>query len=219
VKLALLLSALLAMAAAATCTRAQDADERCRALAESTTVAVVFEDLPITWETRHRPDELERLHGPASHSNHLVLGLTIARPTARMKVEYRSLSVGRDHVCIVGSVVLTLSFSELTVYLASSLDSPCRRRVVEEHELEHVRIWRQHLRVGARMLEPILQKQLAAPLYVEQREQAEPVLRQHLEATVTPLVQQLTAATITAQREIDTPESYRAVEARFRACP
>lgn len=218
-KLALLLSILLAMAAAATCTLAQDADERCRALAETATVAVVFEDLPITWDTRHRPDELERLHGPASQPNHLVLGLTIARPTARMRVEHRSLVVGPNRACVAGSVVLTLSFSELKVYLASNLASPCRRRVVEEHELEHVRIWRQHLRVGARMLEPILQKQLASPLYVEQREQAEPALRAHLEATVAPLVQQLTAVTAAAQREIDTPESYRTAEARFRACP
>lgn len=218
-KLALLLSIVMTMAAAATCASAQDADERCRALAEAATSAVVFEDAPITWDTRHRPDELERMHGAASHPNHLVLGLTIARPTARMKVEHRTLAIGPNRACVVGSVVLTLSFSELKVYLASNLDSPCRRRVVEEHELEHVRIWRQHLRVGARMLEPILQKQLASALYVEHRGEAEPALRQHLEATVAPLVQQLTVVTDTAQREIDTPESYRAAEARFRACP
>lgn len=217
-RLALLLAGLLACTAAQRAA-AQDFDERCRALAETATVAVVFEDAPITWDTRYRPEEIERMNGKAAHPNHLVLGMTVGRPTARMKVEHRSLALPGGRSCVAGSVLLTLGFSDLRVYLASNLTSPCRRRIVEEHELEHVRIWRQHLRVGARMLESVLQKQLAAPLYVDDREQVEAALRQHLSDIVTPLVQQITTVADAAQREIDTPESYRAAEARLRNCP
>jgi len=198
---------------------AQDIDERCRALAATATVSVVFEDMPITWDTRHRPDELDRMGGKGSRPHHLVLGLTTARPTARMKVEHRSLVGASGRTCVVGSLVLTLGFSELRVYLASTLTGPCRRRIVEEHELEHVRIWRNHMRASARMLEPVLQKQFASPIYVESRDEAETALRQHLNDVITPLVEQITVVADAAQREIDTPESYRAAEMRYRACP
>jgi len=213
-----LLSVVLACTAAR-CVLAQDIDERCRALAETATVKVVFEDMPITWDTRHRPEELERMHGKGARPNHLVLGMTTAKPTARMKVEHRSVVGTTGRTCVAGSVLLTLGFSDLRVYLASTLTNPCQRKIVEEHELEHVRIWRSHLRIGARLLEPLLQKQLSAPLYLDSRDEAEPALRQQLNDTVTPLVQQLTAVVDIAQREIDTPESYRAVESRYRACP
>lgn len=215
----MLLSGLLAALAFAPCALAQDFDERCQALAQTAKVMVVFDDMPITWDTRHRPDELERLGGKGSNPHHLVLGLTTARPTARMKVEHRSLSAQTGRTCVVGSVVLTLGFSDLRVYLSSSLASPCRRKIVEEHELEHVRIWRNHMRAGARMMEPLLQKELASPLYVDSREEAESALRERLNDIVTPLVHQLTVVADAAQREIDTPESYRAAERRYRACP
>lgn len=198
---------------------AQDFDERCRTLAEAATVSVVFEDAPITWDTQHRPEELDRMDGKTSRPHHLVLGLTTARPTARMKVEHRSHISPSGRACVVGSLVLTLGFSELRVYLASTLEGPCRRRIVEQHELEHVRIWRNHMRAGARMIEAALQKQLTSPLYIESADQAETALRQHITEVVTPLVSQLSAAADLAQREIDTPESYRAAASRYRACP
>jgi hypothetical protein len=198
---------------------AQHFEERCRALAETTSVSVVFEDMPITWDTRLRPEEIAQRSGRPVVPHHFVLGLTTAKPTARMSVKHHSLADTDGRRCVAGSLVLTLGFSEMRVYLASTLAGPCRRRIVEQHELEHVRIWREHMRVGAKLLEPVLAKALADPLYVDAGEPAERALRQHLEGIVAPLLQQLTATVDAAQREIDTPESYRSAESRYRACP
>lgn len=198
---------------------ATEFEARCQQLAESAgAVNVVFEDIPVTWDTRRDPDELRRLSGGEPNPWHTVLGLTRARPTARVSSSYQSLSDPSGRTCIVGRVTVTLTFSELRVYLASSLVDPCRRRVVEEHELEHVRIWRNHLRAGGRLAEALLRKQLAAPLYVDSPAEASAALSQHVQNAVTPLLAQIATVADAAQRELDTPISYRIGADRMRAC-
>lgn len=194
-------------------------EQRCAQLAKTATVSVAFEDRPISWNTTHDDAQLRRL-GSQPNPNHIVLGLTIARPTARLNVKHNSLteaSTGR--ACIAGSVALTLGFTEMSVYLASSLTNPCRRRIVEAHELEHVRIWRTHLRVGVHLAKPLIEQQLAEPLYADDPEAAEALLRQRVNEITAPILDRIRDAAHAAQRELDSPLSYQTAANRLRACP
>ena len=194
-------------------------EQRCAQLAKVATVSVAFEDRAVSWNTAHDEAQLRRL-GSQPNPNHIVLGLTIARPTARLNVKHASLteaSTGR--VCISGSVSLTLGFTEMSVYLASSLTNPCRRRIVEEHELEHVRIWRTHLRVGAHLARPLIQQQLGEPLYADDPAAAEALLRERVNEITAPILERISDAAHAAQRELDSPLSYQTAANRLRACP
>lgn len=196
----------------------QTFEQRCIDLAKAATATVLYEDAAIAWNTRYDEAQLRRL-GAEPNTHHIVLGLTVARPTARMNVRHQSLTEATTgRVCIAGSVALTVGFSEMTVYLASSLTNPCRRRIVEEHELEHVRIWRNHLRAGAQLAKPLIERQLVSPLYAEDQTAAEALLRQRVNDIVAPLIDRIAGTAHAAHRELDTPLSYQAATNRLRAC-
>ncbi|OYU61383.1 MAG: hypothetical protein CFE30_16075, partial [Bradyrhizobium sp. PARBB1] len=78
-------------------------------------------------------------------------------------------------------MTLTLGFSELKVYIAKETTSECQRRIIEEHENEHVNAWRNHLRIGSRLLTSVLQKQLAQPMYFDKAVDIKPILQQRVE--------------------------------------
>lgn len=193
-------------------------EQRCVELARAATATVVYEDAAISWNTRYDEAQLRRL-GSEPNPNHIVLGLTVARPTARMNVKHQSLTdavTGR--VCIAGSVALTIGFSEMTVYLASTLTNPCRRRIVEEHELEHVRIWRNHMRAGAQLAKPLIEQHLVVPIYADDQGAAEALLRQHVNDITVPIMEKIAGTAHAAHRELDTPLSYQSAANRLRAC-
>lgn len=203
----------------AVASQADNFEQRCERLAQTASVSVSFEDTPVTWDTRRSAEELKKLGPAQGNPYHTVLGLTHAQPTANVQVSHRSLSHPEGGTCIVGDVRLTLSFAELRVYLATELTNPCRRQIVEDHEAEHVRIYRNHFRAGARLAEPLIKKMLILPIYASDAEAAEAELRRHTHEVVMPIAARITKVAMTANSEIDTPASYREVSARLRACP
>ncbi len=211
--------ACLLASSSALAAQADNFEQRCERLAQAATVSVSFEDIPVTWDTRRSAEELKKLGPAQSNPYHTVLGLTQAQPTANLQVSHRSLTHPDGWTCIVGDVRLTLSFSEMRVYLATELTNPCRRQIVEEHEAEHVRIYRTHFRAGARLAEPLIKKMLTLPIYASDAEAAEAELRRHTHEVVMPIAARITKVAMAANLEIDTPASYREVTARLRACP
>ena len=211
--------ACLLASSSALAAQADNFEQRCERLARTASVSVVFEDTPVTWDTRRSAEELKKLGPTQGNPYHTVLGLTHAQPTANLQVSHRSLTHPEGGTCIVGDVRLTLSFAELRVYLATELTNPCRRHIVEEHEAEHVRIYRTHVRAGARLAEPLIKKMLTLPIYASDAEAAEAELRRHTHEVVMPIAARITKVAMAANLEIDTPASYREVTARLRACP
>jgi hypothetical protein len=203
----------------AVASQADNFEQRCERLARTASVSVSFEDTSVTWDTRRSAEELKKLGPAQGNPYHTVLGLTHAQPTANVQVSHRSLSHPEGGTCIVGDVRLTLSFAELRVYLATELTNPCRRQIVEDHEAEHVRIYRNHFRAGARLAEPLIKKMLILPIYASDAEAAEAELRRHTHEVVMPIATRITKVAMAANLEIDTPASYREVSARLRACP
>jgi hypothetical protein len=194
-------------------------DQRCERLAQAATITVSFEDTPVTWDTRRSADELSKLGPPQANPYHTVLGLTHAKPTANIHVAHRSLTHPEGRVCIVGDIRLTLTFTELKVYLAKELTDPCRRQIVEEHEAEHVRIYRHHFRAGARMAESLIRQTLILPIHAVDVDAAEAELRRRMNEIIAPLAARITSVAMAANQEIDTPSAYREIAARIRACP
>lgn len=199
----------------ATGVRADDFESRCEALARNARVAALFQDTTVAQDNSRSVAELTGMAGTPD-PNHHVLGLTHAEPTLAVALAPRLLG-GDGRVCAAPDLTLRLAFKDLRVYLARELADPCRRSAVYLHEQEHVAAWRDHFRVGARLLEAPLREIAAQPYYLETADADQ--LRKQVEARLAPLLQRLKEGAAAAQKEIDSPASYRQVEERLHACP
>jgi len=191
----------------------------CEKLAGQAAIRVVFEDRPVSRDDSRSLNVLKRLSGAGNNPYHSVLGLTHAEPTASLDLTPHVLTDVDGQVCGVSSLSLKLSFSALQVYLASDIRDSCRRRIVEEHELEHVAVWRNHLRVAARMLEVLLRRKLGETAYFRTPAEADETLRRRADQLIAPLLKNLKDGIVADQQQIDSAASYQHLENRLRACP
>lgn len=198
---------------------APDFAHRCNALAAAARTQVVFTDRPVAYDNRLDTVALGRRAGAAASRHHSVLGLTHAAPASRVEVTARALVDTDGRVCAAPDIVLHLSFSHMTVSLARELSTDCQRRVVGAHEQQHVAIWRNHYRAGARLIETRLRQQPAPPLYFPSQQAMQHALSARVNARIAPLLDQLHAGIGAAHASIDSPAAYREVERQMRACP
>lgn len=196
-----------------------DFAQRCNALAAAARTQVVFTDRPVAYDNRLDTVALGRRAGAAASQHHSVLGLTHAAPASRVEVTARALVDTDGRVCAAPDIVLHLSFSHMTVSLARELSTDCQRRVVGAHEQQHVAIWRNHYRAGARLIETRLRQQPAPPLYFPSQQAMQHALSSRVNARIAPLLDQLHAGIGAAHASIDSPAAYRDVERQMRACP
>ncbi len=199
-------------------------EARCEQLARDAKIQTVFEDKPATRDNTRSLEELKRLllsSKAATDGNpyHRVLGLTHAEPSSRLDLTSHALTDADGRQCAVPSLTLTLGFTDLKVYIAKETTNDCRRRIIEEHENEHVNAWRNHLRIGARLLTPVLQKQLAQPMYFDKAVNIKPILQQRVEDLIDFQLARLMGGIGSAHNQIDSPTSYQFEENRLRACP
>ncbi len=156
-----------------------------------------------------------------SHSNpyHSVLGLTHVVPSANLTVTPNILADANGNLCVVPSLKLKLGFSEFEVHLAREISDPCRLRIVESHENEHVEVWRNDFRIGGRLLETALRKQLAIPAYFVNPGEAADETRRRVDQVVGVWLRSIHDGAMAANQQIDSPASYQFEEARMRSCP
>lgn len=191
----------------------------CEKLAAEAVIRVVFEDRPVARDDSQGLDVLKRLSGSGTNAYHNVLGLTHAEPTASLDLAPRVVSDSDGRACAVPSLTLKLGFSSMQIYLARELKDACRRRIVDEHEQEHVAVWRNHLRAGARMLEVLLRGKLGRPAYFRNPAEAEQGLPRRVNELIAPLLKDLKDGIGASQQQIDSAASYQYVEGQMRACP
>lgn len=207
--------ALQVAAAAATPGFAQS----CQALVAQARITVAFEDTTVTRDDSRSLEQLKNLSRQASGPYHQVFGLTQAQAGARYAVRAAVLADTQGAVCAVPSLDVTISVTGLTVYLARELTNSCRRAIVDEHEMEHVAVWRSHLRAGARLLEPALRDRLREPLLFASAQDLQAGVRARVDALLDPLLRQLQDGIVQANRQLDSPQSYQATARRLDACP
>lgn len=182
-------------------------------------ITVAFEDAAVLRDNNRTLEELKNLSRQTSGPHHQVFGLTQAQAGTRYAVRVATLTDAQGRVCAAPSLEVTIAVKGLTVYLARELTNPCKRAIVDEHEMEHVAVWRNHLRAGARLLEPILREQLREPLLFASAQEMQVGLRARVDAVLSPLLRQLQDGIAQANREIDSPQSYQATARRLDACP
>lgn len=212
----LIVAALLSSSGASAQTRFEQA---CEQMAAAAQMRIVFEDRPVTRDDSRSTDVLKRLLQAGSSPYHSVLGLTHAEPSASLEFSPQLLIDAGGRVCGVASGTLKLGFSALQVYLANDLKDSCRRFIVDEHEQEHVAVWRNHFRAGARMIETVLRNKLGQAAYFADPEQARAVLRQRAETLISALLKSLQDGVGASHQQIDSAGAYRYLEGRLRACP
>ena len=191
----------------------------CERLEAEAAIRVVFEDRTVSRDDSRNLDVLKRLSRSGANPYHHVLGLTHAEPSASLDLAPRILTDFDGRACGVASLNLKLGFSILQVYLASELKDSCRRRIVEEHEQEHVAVWRNHLRVAARMLEPLLHRKIGQTAYFRTATEADETLRRRVNELIVPLLKDLKDGIVADQQQIDSAASHRYVEGQMRSCP
>lgn len=185
---------------------------------EQARITVAFEDAVVVRDNNRSLEELRNLSHQISGPYHQVYGLTQAQAGTRYAVRAATLADAQGRVCAVPSLDVTISVTGLTVYLARELTNPCKRAIVDEHEMEHVAVWRNHLRAGARLLEPILRDRLREPLLFASAQELQAGVGARVDAVLNPLLRQLQDGIIQANREIDSPQSYQATARRLDAC-
>lgn len=199
---------------------AQAFEQSCQAMADQAQIRVVFEDAVVTRDNTRSLQELKNLSRQSHSPYHQVYGLTQAQAGARYAVRAAMLAHADGRVCAVPSLDVTISVTGLTVYLARELgDNACRRAIVDEHEQEHVAVWRNHLRAGARLLEPVLREQLQQPFVFASAQALQSGFRERVDAVLNPLLRRLQDGIVEANRQIDSPQSYAASARRIEACP
>ena len=210
---------LLVLTTTAATANAQSFEARCRTLASEARIQVVFEDRPVTRDDSRSLDELRRLSQSGASTYHRVLGLTHAEPSSSMELRVRHLQDTDGKVCAAPDLNLRIGLATLTVYLARELQGACRRAIVEAHEQEHVAVWRNHLRIGARLLTTQLQQALGQAVVFEDAAQASAQLGRLAESQVQRQLKVLVDGIRSAHQQIDAPGSYQIEEGRLRACP
>jgi hypothetical protein len=193
--------------------------QRCEALVAEARFNVAFEDALVTRDNTRSLAELKNLSHKTSGPNHQVFGLTQAQAGARYAMRAALVADADGSVCAVPSLDVTILLTDLTVYLARELVDGCKRAIVDEHELEHVGIWRSHLRAGARLLEPALRNRLAQPFVFASADAAKAGLRGQVDGVLNPLLLRLQDGIVQANRDLDSPQSYQATGQRIHACP
>lgn len=191
---------------------------RCEQAAGLAQVAAVFEDREVERDDSRSIAQLKEMSQPGTNRSRQVLGLTHAEPTARLEYSAVFVTGPGGRVCGVPSVTVRLAFARFQVFIAREVANACRHRIVYEHELQHVAAWRSHLRAGARLLTPTLQRNLAGAQYFPDRRTAQVGLRLQVDGEVTRWLEKLKEGATAAQQQIDTPQSYRDVERRLAAC-
>jgi len=193
--------------------------QRCDALVAEARINVAFEDTAVTRDNSRTLAELKNLSRKTSGPHHQVYGLTQAQAGARYVIRAALVADSDGRVCAVPSIDVTIMLTDLTVYLASELVDGCKRAIVDEHELEHVGIWRSHLRAGSRLLEPALRNKLVQSFAFTSADAAKTGLRGQVDAVLNPLLLRLQDGIVQANRDLDSPQSYQATGQRIHACP
>ena len=193
--------------------------ETCAPLAAGASVTVTYQEQPVHTDDTLDVRRLTAISGNESLAHHNVLGLTHAVPDYRVTGNMRFTPDAAGGVCASPDITVTVGLSELTVYLAREITDACRRQVIREHEAEHVRVWQQFLRAGARMMEIQLRRELAVPRHYASPLEAEKAGQQWVNGLLGAKVKALSEEIRLAQRSVDSPISYAQVAGRLRACP
>lgn len=191
---------------------------RCEKMAREAKVEVVFEDRPVTRDDTRSIEDLKRRSQPSNNPNHSILGLTHAVSTISYDINSRILSEPNGRVCVIPSLNVKLGFTSFEVYIAREVNTGCKRKIVDDHEQEHVAIWRNHFRAGARMLTTVLQREFNQPLYYTSQTDLKIAVRQRIDGLITPLFKNLQDGITAAHQQIDSPASYQYEDKRLRAC-
>jgi hypothetical protein len=194
-------------------------EQQCARLSREAKVEVLYEDVQIAWNDRLSIQQLKRMSNLSANSFHNILGVTHAEPAVSLASDARILVAADGRACAVPNLTIRLGFKALTVYLAHDIPGDCRRRIVAAHEQEHVAVWRDHYRAGARLMQTRLQAVAGKTFHAASKDALESEMKSRVEGEVASLLTALYEGAVAANRHIDSPASYRRVADQMRGCP
>lgn len=171
-------------------------------------------EAPVSVNRDHDYRAITVLSTDAHHPETRVLGLT--RGSARVAFEVKGrmiLDRSRRWECVSPQIVVSYGFSPMTVYVAREFPpDSCAYREIYQHELRHVKTYRDHAVAIERELAEALNRRFAtgtparAPVGETQQR-----LERELHERWLPFIQREMERVRASQALIDTPEEYRRV--------
>jgi hypothetical protein len=143
--------------------------------------------------------------GAYNHAGQLLLGMTASSTIAEIDIDGPSLADpagGRE--CIAPIVTVQLSYQPLNVYVAREFHpASCSYRVVYAHEMQHVRIYMDHLpRLEQLVRGELVKRYGGRPLYAP-RDKGLAVLQEQIDTWLRPLIKEELAKVEAQQVALD----------------
>lgn len=201
-----LLAGLILMAVPLAAAAGNSFEARCEADMKPHFVVRTFQaDIRIDNTVASRVLNTRSIH---AHSSQRMLGLTALQSRVEVAIDGPSLrDPGADRECVAPIIEVDLHYKPMDVFIAREF-SPvsCPYRAVLEHEMQHVKIYRDNLPRIKELLEGALATRFGnAPLYARAGMGLD-ALTDHVDRWLRPLIQAELASVEAAQARLDTAE-------------
>lgn len=151
-------------------------------------------------------------------SNWTVQGLTMLNDRLDIQASWKEQRFSDGHVCLWPQAIkVMLGSAEEKVYVAADYpEGSCEYNAILGHEKRHVAINGESLRAHAGQIRQALMEGIRAstPLPLSQPTADKSLLSRRLSSFAGPAVSQLRTDLMARNHEIDTPDAYRAEQAR-----
>jgi hypothetical protein len=214
-----LLPLLAALAVLPGCERLQPFEQACAARLAPARVEVVTEPVHYTTDlSRSIGDLTTRQSNPWGRA---VMGLVTADLKSEVAVSARGLGDrSGSRYCIRPDVTVRLAFSPMTLYVAREHPpGTCAHRLTLEHELKHVRVYRDYLEdVRADIDTKLREKFGGKPMVYGSEAESQAAVRALLDETLAPYVQDAMREVLDLQKLVDSPHEYARLDLEQARC-
>lgn len=157
-------------------------------------------------------------HADGFGSNWTPVGLTLTELKFEMRIKVEAFQLSNRHVCArLSEVDADLGYDLIRVFIARRFrPGSCAYNSISQHEMNHVAVFRRGLDDFYPRLQRRLQRAAGAltPIEASSPGRAAKHLRSRLTATVEPLFKEMNRTLDRNNARLDTPERYRAEQAR-----
>lgn len=197
--------------------------ETCAQLSEPPSIRILVAPSQVMIDRSLAPQEIEAVAAGGTagrlEAGWSMNGLAAASLASSVEIGTKVLSLPDGSACAgLSSVTVTVGYeSPVTVYVSRRYSpGSCEYSAIERHEMEHVAIYARALAEGTGAIRAELDSQVAALLPFAGRTEEEAT--RGLQETVNEAVRRGTAEIVAhasaANAEIDTPDSYRALQSQ-----
>lgn len=183
----------------------------CEKLPKPSVTVKLLEDQEIAYNTEYSYRLLTSLGGEKVRPGSQVLGLTRTNAISRFSLTTPAyLDATERYECASPQITLTVGFKQMTVYVGKEFPvNSCAYKEILEHEMRHVKTYREHLTKIEKVLQEDINRRFATGgVWRGAAGASFALVSKELDERWLPYVNREIQKVELAQRLIDTPEEY-----------